>query len=345
MHISKQGSEVYLNILLNITNGGICTTVQDTQITLHSLMQLNNVHTMFDKYEEWDDFELAFMPNSDNLHAVNKPRESIAMDFRIRASKITPIHENDEFNSPKTDEEGDEVKMQEPLESSKLVNELEKEALAIKGDSEEENSSNVGVSKSETKEKEKVDEADDYDLKDVKEVLAPLYRNGQPTKEDYLRLLDRVRKDVLASECVDKKTPARKLSLEEFNAVILDEDNEVLNGKQWKKDPAAGLRFTDEEFLAKQKKVLGHFLRSMGKNLLEGKSIMNVSMPITIFGNESMLQRASSSFGYAPTFLSLAGQQEDKLEAFKYVIAFYFSTLHMGITQVKPFNPILGNIS
>jgi len=55
-----------------------------------------------------------------------------------------------------------------------------------------------------------------------------------------------------------------------------------------------------------------------------------------------MLQRWAYSCGYAPDLLTSAGQQTDRLEAFKYVVSYYFTCHHLGIAQIKPFNPILG---
>jgi len=335
MQIKKEGNEVYLSILLNITNGGLVSSTQDTQITLHSLMNLNNIPKILNQYDEWDDFELAFMPSAENTendprHQRDLYKESVAMDMRITASKVP----HQEFEA----QEGDEVRVQNPLESSNLVNELENE-----------NSKN---SKSRSHEESKGDEEDlsGYLVPKGKRVsdnfipeeIIGEIKHMEAKEEDLNALLDKIRKGIPAIECVDKNVPKKKLTLEQISSIITNEENALLNGKTWRRDPANGLRFIDEEFLDKQKKVLGYFLRSMGRNFLEGKSIMNVSLPITIFSGESMLQRCSSSFGYAVPLLQLAGQQTDKLEAFKYVAAAFFSNGILGIAQVKPFNPIIG---
>ncbi len=330
MQIKTEGHEVYLNVLVNITNGGMASTVQDTQINLHSLRNLNNITTIFDKYAEWNDFELAFMPTSGN----DLQKESIAMDMKITASKVANNLQQD----------GDEINVENPLDNSNLVNDLEKDEAPHK----------AGGSTDQSKEEE-----------ELKDMLSPLQKEAQETtekilppvvqqrqslapaivseeSEDPLLLLEKIWKKIPAMECVDPNFPKKQLTPELMNAIILPEENDLLSGKIWKRDPANGLRFIDDEFLTEQKKVLGHFLRSMGKNFLEGKSIMNVSLPITIFSGESMLQRCSSAFGYAPTLLTSAGKETNPLEAFKYTIATFFSSVHMGIAQIKPFNPILG---
>jgi len=328
MQIKKEGHEVYLNIMVNITNGGMVSTVQDTQINLHSLMNINNVQKVFDQYPEWDDFELAFMPTSDN----DSQRESIAMDMRMTVAKVSG-------NLNEVQQDGDEINVQNPLDSSNIMNELEKDDVPIKSEESKDEEDLKNMLSPLTEKKEELKEPETVSL--TQQILSP-EKSAAEEPEDLNLLLEKVWKFIPALECIDPNFPKKELTPALLNAVITDEENPLLNGKIWKRDPANGLRFVDDDFLTEQKKVLGHFLRSMGKNFLEGKSIMSVSLPITIFSGESMLQRCSSSFGYAPTFLTAAGKQTDKLEAFKYVIATYFSSVHMGIAQIKPFNPILG---
>ena len=51
-----------------------------------------------------------------------------------------------------------------------------------------------------------------------------------------------------------------------------------------------GLIFTDKLFIQKQDKVISFVLKKMGSNIIKGKSIMNVSLPIDIFDKRSLLQ-------------------------------------------------------
>ena len=80
----------------------------------------------------------------------------------------------------------------------------------------------------------------------------------------------------------------------------------------------------------------------MGKNLLTGKSLINVSMPVIIFSDTSVLGRFAEAFVFAPNYLEKAGSVNDPLEQFKLALAYNISVLHFGIDQSKPFNPILG---
>ena len=52
----------------------------------------------------------------------------------------------------------------------------------------------------------------------------------------------------------------------------------------------------------------------MGLNIIQGKSIMNVSLPVEIFASHSFLERLARSFSYAPAILDPAGELKDPLE-------------------------------
>lgn len=66
-------------------------------------------------------------------------------------------------------------------------------------------------------------------------------------------------------------------------------------------------------------------VKGMGRNLLEGKSIMNVSLPIIIFSKDTLLMRAAQLLGYAPIYLKDAAKATNYEEAFKNVMTFFFS--------------------
>mmetsp|Transcript_32499 Transcript_32499/g.56204 ORF Transcript_32499/g.56204 Transcript_32499/m.56204 type:complete len:395 (-) Transcript_32499:4522-5706(-) len=102
-----------------------------------------------------------------------------------------------------------------------------------------------------------------------------------------------------------------------------------------------GLIYIDRETISKQRRVLKHFIKKIGANIIRGKSPMSVSFPVTIFQPISLLQKLIETFGYAPIFLERAGQATG-VDRFKQVLAFAIATLHIPIEQKKPFNPILG---
>lgn len=53
---------------------------------------------------------------------------------------------------------------------------------------------------------------------------------------------------------------------------------------------ADGLVFTNTEVINKQRNVAGYLIKNIGLNLIKGKSIMNVSLPINIFDSRSILE-------------------------------------------------------
>jgi len=83
-------------------------------------------------------------------------------------------------------------------------------------------------------------------------------------------------------------------------------------------------------------------MKSMGQNLLSGKSIINISLPVRIFEPRSFLERITDTWCYMPLYLRKASLAKDPIERLKWVVTFVVSGLHRGVKQMKPFNPILG---
>lgn len=103
-----------------------------------------------------------------------------------------------------------------------------------------------------------------------------------------------------------------------------------------------GVKAMDKEQMAKQRGVSAHLIKNIGANLLEGKSVINVSLPVRIFEPRSFLERMSDVWAYAPLYLNKAAQTKDPVERFKLVVTWLVAGLHRGTIQLKPFNPILG---
>jgi len=104
-----------------------------------------------------------------------------------------------------------------------------------------------------------------------------------------------------------------------------------------------GLIYTDPKELQAQKGVVSDLLKSLGSNIIHGKSVVNISLPVRIFEPRSYLQRIPDAWSFAPIFLTRAAlADKNPLERFKLVITFVISGLHRATIQRKPFNPILG---
>ena len=52
-----------------------------------------------------------------------------------------------------------------------------------------------------------------------------------------------------------------------------------------------------------QKGTLTFIIKQIGVNLISGKGVMNISLPVDIFEPQSLLERSAASFGYAPDYL------------------------------------------
>jgi len=96
------------------------------------------------------------------------------------------------------------------------------------------------------------------------------------------------------------------------------------------------------DILKKQKQVLGSLIKQFGSALFSGRSIMNISLPVSIFEARSQIEREAYSLLYAPTFLEKAGMVNDKFEQFKLTVSFFVASLHLGVNPEKPFNPVIG---
>lgn len=112
--------------------------------------------------------------------------------------------------------------------------------------------------------------------------------------------------------------------------------------KEYCRAKKGGLNFIKSELMSEQKKVMLHLLKQAGSNLIHGRAIINVSLPVEIFEPRSFLERLARSFGHAPLFLEKGGTCNDIIEQMKWTLAFFFSSMVMCIQQEKPFNPILG---
>lgn len=190
-------------------------------------------------------------------------------------------------------------------------------------------------------EESKFDE--DEKFMDEAEILKETQKAGgsKASSKEVTETLDKINTGKVVRECVDPMVPYPDLSKYK-DIKIAEKQGHWLLGTDFKRDPTLGLEVLNQEWINSQKKVLTHILKNMGKNILEGKSIMNMSLPVSIFSTDSILQRAAKTITYAPVFVNKAVAATDPLEQFKQMVTFYFSMLHIGIEQQKPFNPILG---
>lgn len=83
-------------------------------------------------------------------------------------------------------------------------------------------------------------------------------------------------------------------------------------------------------------------MKSIGSNLLKGKSVMSISLPVNIFDKRTLLQVMAYEFSFASIFLTRAYYANNTMERLKWITVYLVATLHLSALQTKPFNPIIG---
>ena len=147
--------------------------------------------------------------------------------------------------------------------------------------------------------------------------------------DDKLAYELKIEKTTKTAEELQKEAEQDKEEYEPLNFEIQYE-------KEWKVDyvnspEKPGLLYINEEAKQKVYKTFTFLLTKFGKNLFEGKSIINVSFPIFLYDKRSYAQVFAYEHKLAPYFLSRAALSKDKMERFKWVITHLFSFLQLYI--------------
>ena len=142
------------------------------------------------------------------------------------------------------------------------------------------------------------------------------------------------------SEDEIKKNYENYTKLEEFQFYV-DYENE------WKKNYAnnpekSGLLYIDEEAKKIGYEAVKYLVAKFSKNVLQGKSILNISLPVFMFDKRTLHMAFAYEQKFAPIFLTKAALSVDKIERIKWTTTYLISFLHLSVLQVKPFNPIIG---
>lgn len=113
-------------------------------------------------------------------------------------------------------------------------------------------------------------------------------------------------------------------------------------GKRWKLTNSEEYVFIDQEELELQKGILKLIVKQITSNLMAGKSIMTMSLPVEIFDDYSTLEAFSWVFGFFPVFMNKAIKETKLEEQIKYVALAFIFMYACKPKVSKPFNPILG---
>lgn len=103
-----------------------------------------------------------------------------------------------------------------------------------------------------------------------------------------------------------------------------------------------GLVFINEEERQLGIRAVKFLVSKFGENLLSGKSILNISLPVFMFDKRTLHEAFAWEQAYAPYFLTRAFYSKDKLERLKWITTHLIGFLHLSVIQIKPFNPIIG---
>jgi uncharacterized protein YbgA (DUF1722 family) len=164
-------------------------------------------------------------------------------------------------------------------------------------------------------------------------------------KEDKTPLEKHVQKEIdkksFCSISTLKKTNTLKAPFPielNYEQLICKSSDEFLKGFTIKDN---GIYCLKKDIVEKQSGIIKEVIAALTKCLWTG-GVMSLSLPIRIFEPRSMLERITDWFSFAPVLLTKAGSIGNKIEAFKYVVAFSLSSLFRSSEQLKSLNPMLG---
>ena len=83
-------------------------------------------------------------------------------------------------------------------------------------------------------------------------------------------------------------------------------------------------------------------IKKVGKTLLNGQSVMNISLPVFIFQARTMLQIFAYEFRLAPYYFKKAFYSQDKYEKLKYLTSFVVTQSYSSITISKQTIVLIG---
>ena len=175
-----------------------------------------------------------------------------------------------------------------------------------------------------------------------KEELANSFINDYNGKyfNDKLNYELKIEKNEKTVEEIQKEVDKNKTKEEPYNFQLKYEF-------EWKNDyvnspDKAGLLYINEQEKNRIYKAFKFLITKFGKNLFEGKSIVNVSFPIFLYDKRAYTQVLAYEMRTIPFFITRACFCKDKLEKLKWIVVHLFSVLHISTVQTQPFKPVLG---
>lgn len=72
----------------------------------------------------------------------------------------------------------------------------------------------------------------------------------------------------------------------------------------WKFSSSEDLIFIDEEIIKMQKGALKLIIKQITSNLMAGKSILSMSLPVELFSDDSALEGFAKTLGFVPYYMN-----------------------------------------
>ncbi|KRX03923.1 hypothetical protein PPERSA_12128 [Pseudocohnilembus persalinus] len=176
----------------------------------------------------------------------------------------------------------------------------------------------------------------------IKDIYNLVSSDSGFSQEQLIDILEIVKHNQHIMRAIKNYTPMIRINVPGQLLQHSQEKGHFAWGKNYDYNKKGGISYKNEKLIKEQKSVAYTLLKRIGSSLMHGKSLMNISMPVTIFDKYSMLQRNCSSMGYAPVFLKKAAETKDPVEQLKWSACFSLAQFILGCDQTKPFNPIIG---
>ena len=130
--------------------------------------------------------------------------------------------------------------------------------------------------------------------------------------------------------------------LKEFSSRAFDTVVSGLKGNSaFVIDSSGDLRLTDQKIISIEKAVLPEVAKKLAKNILLGRGVKAMSMPVTLMDTLTQLQTYAKFFSPLAS-LHRAVAAADDLSRLKHVLTYAITSFYYGFSARKPFNPYIG---
>ena len=103
-----------------------------------------------------------------------------------------------------------------------------------------------------------------------------------------------------------------------------------------------GLIYHDEEEKSKIANGAKWLIKKFGQNLLQGKSVLRISLPVFLFDKRTLQEVFAYELKGAPYYLHHAYYSKNIFERLKWITVLMMSQCYISTFETKPFNPIIG---